>query len=545
MSTEKEDRLPDGRVTKVLTGWKSWLPLYAYRTQSGWKFQIQPVLLVTWCFLLVATGYLGAGTALFFNDKYGHKLENISWVDRIYPPNWDKYRRARGDSYISKAQSSLDDGEFSAAFHQVRAGLSRSPQNQDGRLILTEMYLAMGRADLAQTTLIDGIDFHSADINYLRRTIQSLFSTQRDEDVVNLCDNLLNRSESNHEIEQLLSLAKANALFYRGNFDQAEDALETDSIRLLAETRLLRARIEWDRGFPELALASIKQLTTEFPANQEIYRHQVKWLIDQNLGDIARGTSLVQRIRYPDQSHPRIDLLYALDELDETEEIIKDAYSLLREFGDDYAAILQLGDFAANTGRIDIALKVSEHANARDMPLEGPALMLVEAMITAGEYHRALGQTQQVLTDHPDWEERMAPVFNGLQAICYHALGEREEANLFLDNYLGLESLRAENLVAVSNRLETVGATREARMVLDNAVRRDPLNQAALTRLIELDLESTNAPELPENLQRILEMRRPPTSLLREAYDKLGQDRFIFVENRGDVMEQLLNKLTG
>ena len=135
--------------------------------------------------------------------------------------------------------------------------------------------------------------------------------------------------------------------------------------------------------------------------------------------------------------------------------------------------------------------------------------------------------------------------FNGLQAICYHALGEREEANLFLDNYLNLDTLRAENLVAVSKRLESVGADREARFVLDHAVKRDRLNQAALNRLIEFDLEAANAPKLPANLHLIMEMRRPPTPLLRKAYDKLGKDRFLFVENRNQLMDQLLAKLTG
>jgi hypothetical protein len=42
-----------------------------------------------------------------------------------------------------------------------------------------------------------------------------------------------------------------------------------------------------------------------------------------------------------------------------------------------------------------------------------------------------------------------------------------------------------------------------------------------------------------------MEMRRPPSSLLRKAYDKLGQDRYLFVENRNQLMDQLLAKLTG
>jgi len=225
--------------------------------------------------------------------------------------------------------------------------------------------------------------------------------------------------------------------------------------------------------------------------------------------------------------------------------VAEETQFLLRDFKSDYAAILQLGDFAANTGREEIAQLVWEHAAQHEMPIECPALMLVESLITAAQYDLALEETKELLDQHPAWEHKLAPVFNGLQAICYHALGDREEANLFLNNYLNLETVRAENLVAVSKRLQSVGADREARFVLDHAVKRDRLNQAALNRLIEFDLEAADAPELPVNLSRIMEMRRPPSSLLRKAYDKLGQDRYLFVENRNQLMDQLLAKLTG
>lgn len=238
-------------------------------------------------------------------------------------------------------------------------------------------------------------------------------------------------------------------------------------------------------------------------------------------------------------------MLYAFDKAGEEIAVENDAQSLLREFHGNYSVLLQLGDFAANTGRVDVAQHVVTQATQQSMALEGPALMVVEAIITAGDYRSALDQTQQTLADNPEWEDKLAPVFNGLQAICYHALGEREEANLFLGNYLNLDALRAENLVAVSKRLEDVGASREARMVLNHAVQRDSLNQAALTRLIEFDLKSANAPELPSNLRQIMDMRRPPTTLLRQAYDRIGQNRFMFVEDRNQLMQQLLAKLTG
>ena len=110
---------------------------------------------------------------------------------------------------------------------------------------------------------------------------------------------------------------------------------------------------------------------------------------------------------------------------------------------------------------------------------------------------------------------------------------------------MNLPSVRAENLVAVSKRLEDVGARPEARLVLAHAVRTDPLNQTALTKLIEFDIKEPESPELPENLRQLLTMRRPSPALLESAYNRLGQDRFIYVENRDRLLNEIAATLAG
>ena len=238
--------------------------------------QAFPLQMTIWTLLLLVSAYLGAGTALFLNDTHRHNLAGISWFDRISPPNWDEYREARGDSCITQAQDSIESGDFSKSFHQVRAGLARSPHHLDGRLLLADLYQAMGLGDLALNTLVECTKYHFNETPYLSRAIQVLFSQQRDSEIVKLCDSLLSNGELNSESEQLLRIAKANALFFRGNFDQTEDTLSDEHISKLPESRLLQAKIEWDRGFPELALALIQQLNIEFPKNLEIYRHQIQ-----------------------------------------------------------------------------------------------------------------------------------------------------------------------------------------------------------------------------------------------------------------------------
>ncbi|MCC5024572.1 MAG: hypothetical protein J6386_18045 [Candidatus Synoicihabitans palmerolidicus] len=54
----------------------------------------------------------------------------------------------------------------------------------------------------------------------------------------------------------------------------------------------------------------IEQLEHEFPHDPNIYRTNIQWLLDLDKTAQARRTSLMRRLRYPDQAQPRIDLLY-------------------------------------------------------------------------------------------------------------------------------------------------------------------------------------------------------------------------------------------
>lgn len=532
----------DDRSVKLLTGWRRALPCYIHRGESGLNLRIFPKQLTVWTVLTVVLGYLAVGTGLYFNDRYNRGLDGISLIDRIYPPHWNRYSIARGDSYIRLAEAALQSGNFNAAFHAVRAGLARSPANLTGRQLLAEIYSVSRRFDLAEMTLLDGLAFHSANADYLRQTFGFLFSRQKDAQIVETAKQLLDQENPNRDF---LIEAMSTAYYYRGNFDQAEDCLRQNQALTTKNGRLMAARIEWDRGFHDLALVLIEQLAREAPADPTIYHLQVQWLLEDGQTDRARRTSLIRRINFPTQIQPRVDLLYAFDKVHDQPAIDDESTALLHDFGSDPKAVLMLGDFAANTGRIPVADRVFEHAIQHQQNPEAAALMRVEARIVAGEYAAAVSLTHELLEQHPDWENRMAPVFNGLQAIAHFALGDRESAGLYLTSFLNLPSVRAENLVAVANRLIAVGALNEARTVLSHAIAADPLNQPALTRLIEFDLQNDDTQNLPRNLRQLLTMRRPSPTLLRSAYEHLAEDRYLFIPDRAAMLSDVAMVLAG
>ncbi len=357
---------------------------------------------------------------------------------------------------------------------------------------------------------------------YVEQVLKLLIQRQQDEEIIALRSDLKTNETRSPEIVRLLNIAAATANFHRGRFDQAEDILARSALLNSLDGKFLRAKIEWKRGFPELAMALRDQLINGFPQNPEVYRIKTEWLLELELEDTARRVSLQRRLKFPQDPRVRIDLLHAFDRAKDETAVTNEVEALYQDFPKNYQVLLQRGDFAANTGRFQLAESLLAYARENGLPVEAATLMTVESLIVAGNYAAGLELAQNTVEQNPHWEATLAPVFNGLQAICYYALGDREEANLFLDNYLTLKTTRAENQIAVAERLVMVGASREARRVLQHAVEKDSLNQAALTRLIEFDLSSVDAPDLPANLERFLKMRRPPNSLLRDAYDRLG-----------------------
>ena len=79
----------------------------------------------------------------------------------------------------------------------------------------------------------------------------------------------------------------------------------------------------------------------------------------------------------------------------------------------------------------------------------------------------------------------------------------------------------------------------QERVILTAAYKKSPTNQKVLSELIRVELKLGNTENLNNYLGRLLQMRRPKSDLLLDAYHKLGSDRFIFTPNRESLLLQL------
>ncbi|MBC8008747.1 MAG: hypothetical protein H7067_01460 [Burkholderiales bacterium] len=532
------------------TGWRRLSPILIQQTNRGTRVQIAWKQAVVTLALLLVLAWFGLASSAYLFVKYRQGFPHVEFGHMLfYPTRKDAYRASRGDYLVARAKERLKEQKFREAFGDLRAGSSLSPGNRDGRMLLAQFYVVWQRPDLAQKNLIEGIQFNAQDREYLQTLFSFLLQRQADAEVMQIAEELLGKEPSGpaggspDDRVRLIAMARATAQFFRGNYDPAEDTLKKFRLSESIDGQILAIRIDWERGERDGALARLQALTEQAPDNEQVYTQYAAFLREAGRNDELRRLALLRQLSYPDRPRPRIDLLYIYDKGGAEASVLNGIENLFRDFPTNAEVLLALADFAANTGRPQLARRIYDYCKANNLPWEGAALMTVEAHVVAKQYKEALAASNQMQKENPEWGKRFYSVFNGLQAIANYGLSDVEAAQLFLSNFLNQAGVRADNLVAVSNRLLTVGAKDQARQVLAQAVRSDPLNQTALVGLIRLDLEAGNAESVATHIRALMTMRKPPVELLREAYTKLSSDRFLFTPGRTALLDDLRKTL--
>ncbi|HVS54393.1 MAG TPA: hypothetical protein VHD62_18700 [Opitutaceae bacterium] len=479
--------------------------------------------------LAVLAMYCAGASAGFLYVHYRQQLDGVTWLDLAWPARWPRVRVAEGNRQIAAAQVFARAARWREALVCARYGVAHSPAHRDGRLLLAQLLAASGRPEAAQAALLEGFAFHHADPAFIGPLFDFLLQRQEDALVTALAWTVLSTPQTPAETRRRAALAGATARYFRGDYDHAENLLRLGP-RLAdsREGRLLLAQIEAARGWHELALVELRALAAEFPRDPEVHAELVQRLRASGRRDEARRVSLASHLAQPDAAAPRIELLRAYREAGDEASATREAAALLHDFAADRAALLALGDFAASAGDVALADRLAELARASQPAREPLALLAVEARIVARDYRGALSTLRALGAEKFPPSEGGAAARDSLQAVASFGVGDFEAARLALANVLARPRLRAENLLVLANRLVALDASEPARAVLARAVAADPLNQAALARLVALELDTNRTDALPAHLQQLAQSRRPSSDLLRVAQHKLGSDLYLF-----------------
>lgn len=491
--------------------------------------------------VLAVVGWNMLALAAYSFVRHVRSYETVTYTQFVFPWNWDAMRLTQGEEMIARAKVQLQEQRLRDAFFSLRIGVSKSPANLEGRLLLAQFYTVLGRQDQAIDLMLNGLDQanQKEDLQYLRGTFQLLLQFQEDLKAVEVADRLLPAQPEISVRNQLIALAKATALYNRGNYDQAEQIVEEYQLLSTREGWPLMAKIDWERGYRELAVRRLEELTQRFPQEDSIYVLLGAYYREMGMDTRAESAALLRQLINPESPSPRIALMYAYHEKRDTTRLATAIDNYVAEFGTSRDALWALADFAANTGNISLAQRVLEVCTQNNIAKDGPQLMAIEASIVARDFRNGIQLIEELNRTAPRLASSSSAVIDGLLAIAQTGLGNFEEADIALTRFLNQSNLRVESLLAVSNRLMELGAKDRARLALDSAVQADPLNQAALSTLISIDLDLGATQAVGANLTRLLTMRKPSIPLMDRAYTMLGSDFFTFLGNRNTLLEAL------
>lgn len=497
------------------------------------------LLCLSGCCLLYVSGTL----TLFLLVKYRQEHSEVAYCDVLLPNRWPRFQAAKGRSLIEKSFGQFKTGNFAAGFLNLRMGLSRYPASREGRLLLAQLYADSHRADLAKELLVKGLTYHPQDTEYARILFSYLFSVQADEEIIGLAEQIRRTSEMAGTLGDLAGMAAATACFQRGYFDRAERYLHESGQQTTREGRLLTARIQWDRGYTELALHQLRNLAADYPTDEEVYARFSACLRQSGRFDEARRLTLVFQLARPESAQPRVDLLHAYAQEGNVAALRQTTEEILRLYPRDEKILLALGDFAATTGDYALSRQIRSLLPSGSQSGQHSAVLTLEALITAREYSSALVLADELEALTPPLSEPLLNLCHGLKAIAHYGTNDPAAGLLALNRFLSGTNPRAGNLLAISNHLRTAGARKPAHDLLARAAEADPDNQPVLSRLIEMEMEQGSVENLPAHLRRLMKLRKPSRDLLARASHQLGSDRYLFSREHRTALEAIRQHL--
>ena len=248
---------------------------------------------------------------------------------------------------------------------------------------------------------------------------------------------------------------------------------------------------------------------------------------------------MLRSIENPFSVEQRMEYLNLQAKTGDAEAVKKAEESLLKQYAGDYNAMLVLGNYAADNGNIALMRKIYDGAIVNNFPIGAFCLLLLETMITDGDYKGAVDFSEEILKEKPVWARRYEDVLGCLRAISYYATGNANMSEIIMKDVLNRGTATPRVLVATARRMDKLGAMAFAQKLLETAVEKYPKHQLALTRLIQFEINQGNSTNLDKHIVRLLAMRRPPRELVLEARKNLSSDKFIFTKNRDKIMREI------
>jgi hypothetical protein len=377
----------------------------------------------------------------------------------------------------------------------------------------------------------------------ISRYVRFCFQYEQDDRLIRACETYLNDPRLSPESRANLATAYCEALYLKGRFTDASEALDRYNLLTVLPGFLLKTRIIWENGEYDRALTLIKHFSETSGEGQErlLYTH-ARFLREQNkFGEAALLIGKIANLN-PNDFKSRVQQLFMLQKANDKLRLTDGIEDVFTRFSSSEEAMLALGDFAAEQGDVELQKRIEALALENRFPnLSSFRLLIIETLVTAGRHSEALEQIGDLFMRKPIWLQKNKVVqvqFESLRVLAYFANGQVDLGVVALGRLMR-EDLSIPVSVATARRLLILNRPEDAKRILLQAYTRNHNNQSVLLELVKMDLKSESTETLGEYLNFLLAGRRPPRYVLNEAIEHFGSDRFLFTPNRDTLLAKM------
>lgn len=511
------------------------------------KIHLRPIRVFSALVFLLAAAWFTIASALFFFYKERKGYSDIAWSDvLLYPLKKDEIKQKHGNFNIEQAFAAVESGDIQQAYNLTRSGLARAPDNLEGRKLLIRFFQQLDYQSSTRQLFEGGVEYADDDIEFYRMYGQFLSAQRDDAALLELCNDVMSRVEADSNLAKIMALFACQAASNLGKFELIPGFFETYKLENNLEAAITAARVLHQFGQHADAIAYLKNFIAVFKDEEiGLARQQlIELYLDQELYSEAIGASLSYSLKRPLDHRPRVLLVRAYHAAGREELAKKEALGILRQFRTDFAALTDLGLFARKTGNVDLARRLYEIALESDLEIPRFGLLFLEAYLASKDYKTTLELCEELKSEAPVWLRIYAAEFAVIQSVAHLGMGNQQLGAIYLQEFLNSQNVRQPVMLAVAETLTKTGQDESALLVLETAYEREELNEVALAKLVELQLNLGDSSDLTQRVAKLTQLRRADYDIFKRIQNELSGDRFIFAENRQEVADDLVNVLS-
>jgi tetratricopeptide (TPR) repeat protein len=481
---------------------------------------------------------LAAYICYFMKNERAFEEVRYSQVLQI-PWRWQEFKREKAAYWVRQGLELYRLGQYRDAYDLLRAGVPEVPENTEARIALARIYLMAGRNDFTRDVLVEGLAHNADQYDYVRSVLGFLFSQQADEVVTVLLAKIIETTPAEAQLHQLARSAQAIALFNRDHYAEAEKTLQDGGLLANPQSRLLLARIAWEKGLRETALLQLRELHRAYPADDEIFNNLVAHLRQAEAGAEIRRISIDRQIKFPDRPEAYLEFLNNSQEqanLGRRDEAERD---YITHFANNPEALAKLSEYAAKNGRTALSEEILSRCRSLRKGVDASALAVLSAYLEAGDFARALARANELGAEDLGWSESKRTILAGFHMVALFGLGKEVEAEPELGRLLESRYFTAQAATSLARGLTSMGQPESSLKLLRRAVELDALYQPALVALLRAEQSARDMAELRPLVERLPTLRKPPADLLAQLRATFESDRYLYLPKRAELVAKL------